>query len=201
MLIGNPPIDDEKNTIGDQIIWETLISNLEDDLIFITFDKTYEKHISFLKNEYNKKLGKKLSITEEVSFALSEIGEKPSKELINFEKYDKRLTKPKVTFYTESPIASAFVNLRNYKQLFLDILDIDLYYEDDTEFRIEPSENPNFSIFLPDLEHTREDSEMYDLLKKTEDGFKKHISSLLENEGYGKVEVNNIEYDIVEFFE
>ena len=37
MLVGNPPDDSKKNTIRDQVIWETLISNLKNDLIFITF--------------------------------------------------------------------------------------------------------------------------------------------------------------------
>lgn len=89
MLIGNPPIDDKKNTIGDQIIWETLLSNLKDDLIFITFDKTYEKHISFLKNEYKNRVHKELKIIDKVSIALSIIGETPSQELIEFEKTQK----------------------------------------------------------------------------------------------------------------
>lgn len=85
MLIGNPPIDSVKNTIGDQIIWETLISNLEDDLIFITFDGTYKNHITFLKDEYRRKVCKELIITDKVSVALNEIGVTPSKELIEFE--------------------------------------------------------------------------------------------------------------------
>ena len=201
MLIGNPPIDDEKNTIGDQIIWETLISNLNDDLIFITYDSTYEDHISFLKAEYRSKVNKDLHITEKVSFALSKIKEKPSTELREFEKFDRHTIKPKVTFYTESPLVSAFVNLRNYKLWYLDILDIDLYYEDSTEIRIEPSDNPNFSTALEDLESTQKESEMYPSLKKIEDDFKEYISLLLEKEGYGKIEASNIEYEIVEFIE
>lgn len=200
MLIGNPPLDTEKNTIGDQIIWETLISKLDDDLIFITFDSTYKKHISFLKNEYKNKVNKELSITENVSFALNKIDVKPSKELIDFENYYKFLfKKAKVNNYRESPLAFAFVNLRNYKLWFLDILDIDLYYEDGTEIQIEPSENPNFNTVLEDIEHTDKSSEMYDTLKKYETEFKNEISALLEKEGYGKIEASNIDYDIVEF--
>ena len=201
MLIGNPPIDAVKNTIGDQIIWETLISNLDDDLIFITSDKTYENHISFLKDEYKNSVLKELSITDRVSFALSKIKEKPSKELIEFEIFDRRLTIPKAMLYSESPLVSAFVYLRNYKLWFLDISDIDLYYEDGTEIQIQPSENPNFSTALEELEHTKKDSEMYPSLKKVEVNFKEYISLLLEKEGYGKVEVNNIEYEVAEFIE
>lgn len=190
MLIGNPPIDPEKNTIGDQIIWETLISNLEDDLIFITFDNTYENHISFLKNEYKNRVKKELIVTNKVSFALSKIKVKPSHELIYFEKSDK---------YTGSPIVYANVNLRNYKHWFLDILDIDIYCEDDTEYQIQLPEDLQFGTGLEDIKYTEKGSETYDILKEFETGFKNEISSNLEKAGYGKVDINNIEYEIVEF--
>lgn len=189
MLIGNPPIDDKKNTIGDQIIWETLISNLEDDLIFITFDDTYENHISFLKNEYKNRVDKELSITDKVSFALSKIEEKPSTELIYFEKY------------AENPIVSVFVNLRNFKRWFLDILDIDIYHEDGTEYQIQPHKDFQFSTALEDIEFTKKGEEMYDTLKEHETEFKKTISSILKSEGYGEVEINAIDYDIVEYIQ
>ncbi|CAG0980034.1 hypothetical protein METP3_02026 [Methanosarcinales archaeon] len=187
MLIGNPPIDDKKNTIGDQIIWETLISNLKDDLIFITHDKTYENHISFLKNEYKKRVDKELTITDKVSFALSKIEEKPSKSLIYFEKY------------AENPIVSAYVNLRNFKGWFLDILDIDIYYEDGKEDQIQPHEDIQFNTSLEDIEFTKKGEEMYDTLKKYETAFKNQISSILKNDGYGEVDIDAIDYDIVEY--
>lgn len=190
MLIGNPPIDPKKNTIGDQIIWETLISNLEDDLIFITSDNTYENHISFLKNEYKNRVKKELIITNKVSFALSKIEVKPSHELIYFEKSDK---------YTGSPIVYAEVNLRNYKHWFLDILDIDIYCEDGTEYQIQLPEDLQFGTALDDLKYEKKGSETYDILKKIETGFKNEISSNLEKAGYGKVDINDIEYEIVEF--
>lgn len=92
--------------------------------------------------------------------------------------------------YTENLFISAYVHLRNYKLWYLDILDIDLYYEDGTEIQIQLSENPNFSTVLEELEYTRKDSETYPLLKKAKDNFKKYISLLLEKEDDEKVEVN-----------
>lgn len=86
MLLGNPPIDDKKNTIGDQVIWETLISNLENDLIFITLDQTYRDHVTFLNDEFYKRTENKLIIHENVSFALTQIGIRPSNELLEAEK-------------------------------------------------------------------------------------------------------------------
>ena len=199
MLMGNPPIDTEKNTIGDQIIWETLISNLEDNLIFITFDGTYENHISFLKKEYKDKVHKVLSITEKVSFALSKIGEIPSKELINYEKYDQHSIKSIIETYNKSPIESVSVNLRNFKLWFLDILDIDVYYEDGTEVQTEDPKDLQFSTILERAPDINKEPEMYVEFKEYETEFKKEVSSILERTGYGKVDVNAIEYDIVEY--
>jgi len=193
MLIGNPPKDPEKNTIGDQIIWETLISNLKDDLIFITLDETYKNHISFLKNEYTKRVGKDLSITENVSFALSKIGETPSKELITYEKFDQH-------FIKSNSIEAVSVNLRNYKQWFLDILDIDVYYEDGLEEQIDDPDNLQFSLELSEGEpDINTEPEMYANFKKCETDFKKEVLSLLERIGIGKVDIIDIEYDIVEY--
>lgn len=198
-LIGNPPIEKKKGTIGDQVIWETLLENLTEDLIFVTGDKTYLHHKLFIESEFNDRTGKQIYITDKVSFALDKIGETPSKELIYFEKFNQRLTKSKVEIYTGSPIVSVFVNLRNFKLWFLDILDIDIYCEDGTENRIEPPEDIRFSPSLEEIESTNKDSEMYDILKECETGFKNEISSILERAGYGKIDINAIEYDIVEY--
>lgn len=58
-LLGNPP-GDNKKTIGDQLIWEILISNLEENLIVVARDKTYKNNSLFLKTEFKKKTGKEL---------------------------------------------------------------------------------------------------------------------------------------------
>ena len=89
MLIGNPPIEKRKSTIGDQVIWETLLENLNDDLIFVTEDKTYSNHKLFIETEYFTRNGKKVKIIDKVSVALKLIGETPSQELIEFEKTQK----------------------------------------------------------------------------------------------------------------
>lgn len=202
LLIGNPPIDKRKGTMGDQIIWETLIQNLKDDLIFVTEDQTYLEHKYFIENEYMTCTTKRIIITDKISTALKEIGEHPSFELISFEMYDRR---PKCMLQknrpTDSQLIHAVVNLRNYKRWFLDIMDIYLYYEDGTEIQIEPSTNPNFDTSLEELVVTSEDSEIYCDLKEIENDFKKNISSLLKDEGYGDLDINNIDYEFVEFID
>lgn len=85
LLIGNPPIDKKKGTIGDQIIWETLLEKVTDDLIFVTEDKTYSEHKSFIEREFLRGKDTKVHITDKVSFALCKIGEVPSQELKDFE--------------------------------------------------------------------------------------------------------------------
>src|SRR5713101_3355391 len=44
-LLGNPPTSDDKWTIGDEVIWETLIANLRDDLVVVSNDLTFLQNI------------------------------------------------------------------------------------------------------------------------------------------------------------
>lgn len=87
-LIGNPPVSD-KLTIGDEVNWEIILSNLKDDLVIVTKDGTYNKHITFLKNEFKLRTNKELFIEEKISSALKKIGEISSDELNELEKEPK----------------------------------------------------------------------------------------------------------------
>ncbi len=89
-LAGNPPISSKKDTIGDEIIWESLLEHITDDLILISRDNTYKKYSTFLINEYRNKTGKSLSITETLSEALKCVGEEPSDKLVQFEEEQKK---------------------------------------------------------------------------------------------------------------
>jgi predicted nucleic acid-binding protein len=85
-LLGNPPGDDRK-TICDELIWETIISNLKEDLIIVSRDTTYKKNSFFLKDEYQKNTGKELIlITNKISDALEKIGLKSSPKTKELEK-------------------------------------------------------------------------------------------------------------------
>lgn len=89
-LLGNPPSGNKQNTIGDEVNWETILSKLNDDLIIITADKTYEEHITFLKNEFELKIKKKLYVDKNISYGLDKIGKASSEELDKFEKEQER---------------------------------------------------------------------------------------------------------------
>lgn len=87
-LLGNPPKSPGVDTIGDEVIWETLLANLSEDLVFITRDRTYRHHATYLKEEYLERTGGDLEITDRVSDALKIIGKPPSPALVKFEGRD-----------------------------------------------------------------------------------------------------------------
>lgn len=88
-----------------------------------------------------------------------------------------------------------YVALRNFKLWFIDILDIELYFDDGTEFTIDDPPNENFGISLWDGFMDKKD-EMY---KSIINDFKYRISQSLEDMGFGRIEFNIIDYDIVEY--
>ncbi|GLI46302.1 PIN domain-containing protein [Methanoculleus bourgensis] len=87
-LLGNPPKSPGTDTIGDEVIWETLLANLKEDLIFITRDRTYRYHTAYLTEEYRERTGGALTITDRVSDALKMTGRPPSAALVRFEGRD-----------------------------------------------------------------------------------------------------------------
>ncbi|KAF5071360.1 PIN domain protein [anaerobic digester metagenome] len=84
-LSGNPPISPKQGTIGDEIIWESILEHVNDNLILVTRDGTYKAHSTFLIEEYRKKTGRSLSIFDKMSDALKKVGEAPSDKLVQFE--------------------------------------------------------------------------------------------------------------------
>ncbi|MFA4848736.1 MAG: PIN domain-containing protein [Methanoregula sp.] len=85
-LIGNPPITERKNSIGDEINWESILDRVKDDLVIISDDHTYESDITFLSREFQQTVNRKiLAIDNKLTTALKFIDVKPSKELKLFE--------------------------------------------------------------------------------------------------------------------
>lgn len=58
-FIGNPPWSD-KQTVGDEIIWESLLDWKKTDIIIVTGDNGFISNKEFLMNEYNSKTTLKL---------------------------------------------------------------------------------------------------------------------------------------------
>ncbi|MBD2071878.1 DUF4935 domain-containing protein [Leptolyngbya sp. FACHB-671] len=85
-LLGNPPTSDGKITIGDEVIWESLLSRVREDLIIVAQDKTYVDNLEVLASEFQSITNKKLLlVTEKVYEALRRLGEIPPPRLVEEE--------------------------------------------------------------------------------------------------------------------
>lgn len=85
-LLGDPPTSSDKTTIGDEVIWEALLANVQEDLIIVTRDRTYVNNLEILETEFQAVTQKKLIlVTEKVSEALEKIGEIPPPRLVEEE--------------------------------------------------------------------------------------------------------------------
>ena len=85
-LLGDPPTSPDKYTVGDEIIWETLLALCGNDLIIVSRDRTFLDNESLLKSEYRID-GKRqlLRVTDSLSEALKLVG-KPSPPIEKAEK-------------------------------------------------------------------------------------------------------------------
>ena len=59
-LRGQPPSSSDKRSIGDEIIWETLLANMADDLVIVTKDGSFHENLELLAEEYKDRTTKSL---------------------------------------------------------------------------------------------------------------------------------------------
>jgi predicted nucleic acid-binding protein len=84
-LLGEPPTSPDKHTVGDELIWETLLAGVEDDLIIVSRDNTFLDNQAVLAAEFVGKKRRKLTlVTKSLSEALKSIGA-PSAKIENAE--------------------------------------------------------------------------------------------------------------------
>lgn len=74
-LVGDPPTSPDKQTIGDELIWEALLESIKEDLIIVTRDRTFSLNVALLAAEFETATTKKLKVTPQLSEALTLIGE------------------------------------------------------------------------------------------------------------------------------
>jgi len=87
-LLGDPPTSPDKHTIGDEIIWETLLALCNDDLIVVSRDHTFLDNESLLRSEFEVKgVRRLLAVTDSLGHALKLVG-KPSVPIEQAEKED-----------------------------------------------------------------------------------------------------------------
>lgn len=77
-LIGNPPTTIDRCSIGDEINWEILLKNVDDNIIIVGRDKTFYDNFSFLQKEFQMRTGYNLiGMAERITDALKVIGIRP----------------------------------------------------------------------------------------------------------------------------
>lgn len=88
--------------------------------------------------------------------------------------------------FLETNVISVNVNLRDYKSRFIDILDIDLNFADDSSLTLEDFDQ---EISIVEFEERPQGSL----------GIEIEISKILEERGYKNIDPNIIEFDVVEY--
>jgi len=84
-LLGQPPGTD-KIKICDEVIWETILARIDDDIIIVSRDGTYKENHQYLSHEYEERTDKKLlKITDKISEGIKLLGETVPQEIIELE--------------------------------------------------------------------------------------------------------------------
>lgn len=80
-MVGNPPTTEKKSTVCDELHWEIILKFAKSDIILVTRDNGFLNNVSFLGREFSQKTGFKLVITQNLTEAMTMVGEVPSDEL------------------------------------------------------------------------------------------------------------------------
>jgi hypothetical protein len=84
-VLGNPP-GSSNVTIGDEVIWESILKYADEDIVIVTNDLSFLNNTRFLAEEYQIKRGLRLlDITKKITEAIRIIGGIPSKQLEELE--------------------------------------------------------------------------------------------------------------------
>lgn len=72
--LGNPPASD-KYSIGDELNWEIVLENINEDIVIVGRDKTYNENYEFLRHDFHKKTGRFINLlTNRISDAFNFVG-------------------------------------------------------------------------------------------------------------------------------
>ena len=82
--VGDPPGGD-KDTCGDELIWETLLQGLHKNLIVVSKDRTYQQNAEYLKYEYRQKAGLEFQTCGTVKEALALLDIQMDREAVGAE--------------------------------------------------------------------------------------------------------------------
>lgn len=89
-LLGQPPTSPDRHTIGDELIWESLLTWNGDDLVIVTRDRSFLDNRALLKGEYETATGRRLlEVTSSLAAGLKSAGH----EAKTIEEAEKKLPK------------------------------------------------------------------------------------------------------------
>ena len=88
-ICGNPPSSNSR--IGDEIIWESILSWAKDDVVLVTSDHTFFDNEKFLDIEYKAKGHNIIGVFKDLNVAIEKIG-KNSQEVKQIEKKEQKIT-------------------------------------------------------------------------------------------------------------
>ena len=112
-LSGNPPQSKagDQATIGDEIIWESILQGINEDIVIVSSDKTFTENKDFLVREFNNENRKLMDVVENIEKARTlielpkddnlekiETEEKEAKKLLNYYWIDNYATQIKNQF-------------------------------------------------------------------------------------------------------
>jgi len=84
-LLGQPPGTD-KIKICDEVIWETILAKIDDDIIIVSRDGTYQENYHYLSHEYEKRTDKKLlKVTDKINEGLKLLGVEVPQKIVELE--------------------------------------------------------------------------------------------------------------------
>ncbi|VEF46950.1 Uncharacterised protein [Bacillus freudenreichii] len=90
-LLGNPP-GTNSVTIGDEVIWESILECVNEPFILVTNDKTFIRNEAFLSEEFKAKKGYNLiGIVEKISEAIKVIVKKRAMQLEELEEETEKI--------------------------------------------------------------------------------------------------------------
>lgn len=79
-ILGEPPTTPDNHTIGDEVIWESLLTLKKHDLVIVTRDKSFLNNQAILKKEFQYKTGNTLlEVTNSLTIGLKAIGQDSGK--------------------------------------------------------------------------------------------------------------------------
>lgn len=169
-LSGNPP-KSKGPTIGDEIIWETLLSWAKSDIILVSNDNTFTIYKDFLQEEYRKRDHSLIDVYKDIESAFKVIGTDSttlinlSKTLEEFIEAQEELRKNMLSSF--EPLLEFYKNI-NIPIIKLPMLDLSIF--------------KNLEIDIPEIKLVKESEEVIDNENKLENNVKVNIKKEESNE-------------------